>query len=71
MADEIKQTIRREMQDEVRGIEGYEESRWIVMDFGNVVVHLFDVESRSYWDLENLWVDAGRIEIPASGATAG
>ena len=71
MADEIKQTIRRDMQDEVRAIEGYEESKWIVMDFGNVVVHLFDVQSRTYWDLENLWADAGRIEIPATGATTG
>ena len=71
MADEVKHTVRREMEDEPRSVEGYDDSHWIVMDYGDVVVHLFDVDSRAYWDLENLWADASRVEIPAVGATAG
>ena len=71
MADEVKHTVRREMQDEPRAVEGYEDSHWIVMDYGDVVVHLFDAESRAYWDLENLWADASRVAHPAAGATAG
>ena len=70
MADEVKQTVRREMEDTPRGVEGYEDSHWIVMDYGDVVVHLFDTESRAYWDLEHLWTDASRVEVPAAGATA-
>jgi len=71
MADEVKHTVRREMNGEPRGVEGYDDSHWIVMDYGDVVVHLFDAESRAYWDLENLWADAGRVAIPTAGATAG
>lgn len=71
MADEVKHTIRRELADEPRGVQGYDDSHWIVMDYGDVVVHLFDAESRAYWDLENLWADASRVAIPAAGVTAG
>ena len=71
MADEVKHTVRREMQDEPRAVEGYEDSHWIVMDYGDVVVHLFDAESRAYWDLENLWADASRVAHQAAGETAG
>ena len=70
MADEVKHTVRREMQDEPRAVEGYEDSHWIVMDYGDVVVHLFDTESRAYWDLDHLWTDASLVEVPAAGATA-
>jgi ribosome-associated protein len=71
MADEVKHTIRRELADEPRGVQGYDDSHWIVMDYGDVVVHLFDADSRVYWDLENLWADANRVAIPAAGVTAG
>ena len=63
---EVKHTVRRELHDEPRGVEGYEDSHWIVMDYGDVVVHLFDAESRAYWDLENLWADASRVAHPAA-----
>jgi ribosome-associated protein len=71
MADEVKHTIRRDLQDEPRGVEGYEDGHWIVMDYGDVVVHLFDAGSREYWDLEQLWADASRVAMPSTGATVG
>lgn len=70
MADEIKQALKQSHHDMPRGVEGYEDGRWIVMDYGDVVVHLFDAEARDYWDLENLWGDAQRVPLPAAGATA-
>jgi ribosome-associated protein len=70
MADEIEATVKRELRDRKRGGEGYEEGRWIVLDYGDVLVHLFDAESREYWDLEQLWGDAKRVPVPASGASA-
>ena len=42
---------------------GYDESRWIVMDYGGVIVHLFDEETREYYDLEQLWADCPRIDL--------
>jgi ribosome-associated protein len=44
------------------GIEGYQASRWIVQDYGDVVVHVFDAESREYYALEDLWADAQKVD---------
>ena len=70
MADEIEKVVKAELHDRRRGAEGYEEGRWIVLDYGDVMVHLFDPESREYWDIEQLWSDAQRIPVPADGAAA-
>ncbi len=48
--------------DKRLGIEGYEASRWIVQDYGDVVVHVFDAEAREYYALEDLWADAARVD---------
>jgi len=42
---------------------GYEASTWIAADYIDVVLHVFDAEARAYYDLENLWGDAKRIEF--------
>ena len=44
-----------------RNIEGYDESTWIVQDYGNVVLHLFTGETRDLYELEALWGDAPRV----------
>ena len=64
VSDEIERIVKAEWGDEKRGIEGYDESRWIVLDYGDVIVQLFDADSRKYWDLEQLWGDAKRVEFP-------
>jgi ribosome-associated protein len=61
LAEEIDDAMRAEG-DERRGIEGYEAGKWIVQDYGDIVVHLFDPASRDYYDLEHLWADAPRID---------
>ena len=66
MADEIEKVVRQDLQDRKRGAEGYEEGRWIVLDYGDVVVHLLDAEARDFWDLEGLWSDARRVALPDS-----
>ena len=67
MADEITKVVKDELHDRRRGAEGYEEGRWIVLDYGDVMVHLFDPEAREYWDLEQLWSGAKAVPLP-SGA---
>jgi len=64
MSDEIDHKLADEMHDRRLGIEGYDESRWIVLDYGNVVVHLFDAPARDYYSLEELWADSPRVKIP-------
>ena len=44
-----------------RSIEGYEESTWIVQDYGNVVLHVFMPETRGLYELETLWGDSPRV----------
>ena len=60
MADEIDEAMNS-AGDQKLGIEGYGESHWVLLDYGDVVVHLFDEEKRLYYDLENLWGDAPRV----------
>jgi ribosome-associated protein len=45
-----------------RGIEGYESARWVVQDYGDIVVHLFDAETRQYYGLDDLWADAKPLD---------
>ncbi len=43
-------------------IEGYEASKWVVQDYGDVVVHVFDPATREYFAIEDLWADAPRVD---------
>ena len=44
-------------------IAGYDESRWILLDYGTVVIHLFDEDTRAFYSLENLWADAQPVDL--------
>ena len=46
-----------------KGIEGYDTANWILIDYGEFVVHIFDKDSRDMYDLERIWSDAGKVEI--------
>jgi ribosome-associated protein len=61
ISEEIDRVLEGEMNDERLGIEGYNESRWILLDYGTVVIHLFDAETRDYYALEDLWGEAQRV----------
>jgi len=61
ISEEIDDVLEKEFNDHRLGIEGYAESRWILLDFGDVVVHMFDEETRGYYDLEHLWTGAKRV----------
>lgn len=62
MSEEIDDVLEHRMGDRRLGIEGYEESRWILLDYGDVVVHLFEPETRDYYALEQLWGHAKKVE---------
>lgn len=63
ISEEIDHTLEDELNDRRLGIEGYNESRWILLDYGTVVIHLFDQETRNYYDLENLWAGAPKVDL--------
>jgi ribosome-associated protein len=64
ISEEIDRILEGDMGDHRMGIEGYNESRWILLDYGSVVVHLFDAETREYYALEDLWGQAKRVSLP-------
>jgi ribosome-associated protein len=45
------------------GKEGLEFARWVLLDYGDIVINIFSEEARAYYELEKLWLDARRIEI--------
>jgi ribosome-associated protein len=61
IAEEVDDAMR-DLGDRRLGIEGYDASRWIVQDYGDVVVHVFDAEAREYYALEDLWADAKKVD---------
>ena len=46
-----------------RGIEGYDTANWILLDYGDFVVHVFDKDSRDMYDLERVWGDADKVAL--------
>jgi len=70
ISEEIDDVLQKELGDQRMGIEGYEDSRWIVLDYGSVMIHLFDEEARSYYDLESLWADAKVVPLAELGLSA-
>ena len=63
MSEEIDNVLEGEMGDKRMFREGYDDSRWIILDYGDVVIHLFDEETRAFYSLENLWADAKKVDI--------
>ena len=62
IAEEIHRVFKA--RGEIRlSVAGYDESRWIALDYGSVVIHLFDEECRKFYDLEGLWADSTRIDL--------
>ena len=64
ISEDIDHCLEDDMGDQRLGIEGYQSSGWILLDYGNLVVHIFEDEMRDYFDLENLWTGAKRVPLP-------
>ena len=62
IVDEITHRVREAGGGSVRRIEGLQAAVWVLLDFGDFVVHVFDAEARGYYGLERLWGDAPRVE---------
>jgi ribosome-associated protein len=67
MSEEIDHALEEGLGDRREGIEGYDESRWILLDYGDVVIHLFEPTTRDYYALEELWSEAKRVPLEEKG----
>jgi ribosome-associated protein len=62
VADEIELAMKG-LGEKKLSVSGLEEGRWVVMDYGSVVLHLFDEETRGFYNLENLWADGKLVDV--------
>ncbi len=64
VADEIDREMVEAGNQRI-GVEGYHGDTWILQDYGDIVVHVFNSETRSLYDLEHLWADAAKVDWQA------
>ncbi|MFN4903942.1 MAG: ribosome silencing factor [Planctomycetota bacterium] len=64
IAEEIDRELKQRGESRIT-MSGYNESQWIAIDYGGIIVHLFDQEHRQYYDLEGLWGDSRRVDLEA------
>jgi ribosome-associated protein len=64
IADEINEQLRKQLKSKAIRIEGYNSAEWVLLDYGDFVVHVFNAESREFYDLARLWRDARPVELP-------
>ena len=63
IADEVEEQLERQGVGAPLRVEGRDDATWILMDYGDVVVHVFLDEVRAYYELERLWADVPRIDF--------
>ncbi len=61
MAEDLEDHLIESEQIEARRKEGYRESRWVVLDYGSVIVHLFHEQEREFYNIERLWSDGTNL----------
>ena len=64
ICDEVELQVHEAGGPKPKRIEGLEDRLWVLMDYGDVVVHVFQQEQREFYDLERLWARAPRAELP-------
>ena len=64
IADEINEQLKKQLRRRPVRVEGYSGAEWILLDYGDFVIHLFDKDARDFYDLERLWRDARRVDVP-------
>ena len=68
IAEEVELHVKAQGGGSPRYVEGLDDARWVLLDYGQFVVHVFLDEARRYYDLERLWADAPRLEQPGPRA---
>ena len=69
ISDEIVETLKKAGRPVTR-IEGYKSAEWILLDYGDFVMHIFNEKARAFYDLERLWRESKRVELPPEYSSA-
>ena len=65
IADEISEQLKKQLNTRPVRIEGYRAGEWVLLDYGDFIVHIFEAKARDFYDLQRLWRDARQVEVPA------
>jgi ribosome-associated protein len=71
LVDEVERQLREQCDARPRGREGLDDAGWVVLDYGDVVVHVFLAETRDFYDLDRLWADAPQLDWTSAAAASG
>ncbi|MGH9903891.1 MAG: ribosome silencing factor, partial [Pyrinomonadaceae bacterium] len=63
VADEVAERLKKQGIRSAR-VEGYKAAEWVLLDYGDFIVHVFEEKARRFYDLERLWRDAARVPLP-------
>ena len=63
ISDEIYETLKKNGSTAAR-VEGYKTAEWILLDYGDFIVHVFEQKARQFYDLERLWRESKRVSLP-------
>ena len=63
ISDEVYESLKKLGHTSAR-VEGYKTAEWILLDYGDFVVHVFEQKARKFYDLERLWRESKRVELP-------
>ena len=70
IAEEVEEQVKRQSGEGPLRVEGMDDARWVLLDFGDVVVHVFLEEVRAFYELERLWGDVPRLDWASADGTA-
>lgn len=65
IADGVNEQLKKQLGVRPVRTEGYNAAEWILLDYGDFIAHIFNKESRDFYDLARLWRDARKVELPA------
>lgn len=65
IADEIEEQLKKQLNSRPVRTEGYGTAEWVLMDYGDFIVHIFEKNAREFYDLARLWRDAKKVELPS------
>lgn len=64
ISDEINEQLRDQLKARPLRVEGHAAGEWVLLDYGDFIIHIFEQKAREFYDLERLWRDARKVEIP-------
>jgi ribosome-associated protein len=70
ISDEVYETLKKAGSPAAR-VEGYKTAEWILLDYGDFIVHVFEDKSRKFYDLERLWRESKRVDFPPDARSEG